>query len=64
VLVHRSSWRLTRGLGPLSPSIFEAWNGLIEGARAVHDRFLILETLSRLDYGDPTFTWRLRRQAV
>jgi hypothetical protein len=62
VLVHRSSWRLTRGLAPLSPSIFEAWNGLLEGALAVHDRFLVLETLSRLDYGDPNFTWRIRRR--
>lgn len=64
VLVHRSSWRLMRGLGTLSPAVFEAWNGLLEGALAVHDRFLVLETLSRLDYGDPTFTWRLRRRTV
>jgi hypothetical protein len=62
VLVHRSSWRLMRGLTPLSPAIFEAWNGLLEGALAVHDRFLVLETLSRLDYGDPNFTWRIRRR--
>lgn len=64
VLVHRSSWRLMRGLDPLSPAIFEAWNGLLEGALAVHNRFLVLETLSRLDYGDATFTWRLRRRAL
>lgn len=63
VLVHRSTWRLMRGLDPLSPAIFEAWNGLLEGALAVHNRFLVLETLSRLDYGDATFTWRLRRRA-
>jgi hypothetical protein len=62
VLVHRSSWRLMRDLTPLSPAIFEAWNGLLEGALAVHDRFLVLETLSRLDYGDPNFTWRIRRR--
>ena len=62
VLVNRSNWRLMRGLAPLSPAMFEAWNGLLEGALAVHDRFLVLETLSRLDYGDPTFTWRLRRR--
>jgi hypothetical protein len=64
VLVHRASWRLMRGLSLLSPAIFEAWNGLLEGALAVHDRFLVLETLSRLDYGDPTFTWRIRRRAT
>jgi hypothetical protein len=63
VLVHRASWRLMRGLSPYSPAFFDAWNGLLEGALAVHDRFLVLETLSRLDYGDPTFTWRIRRRA-
>ena len=35
-----------RGLEPLSPAIFEAWNGLLEGALAVHDRFLALEVVS------------------
>jgi hypothetical protein len=63
LLVRRSTWRLMRGLGPLSPAIFEAWNGLLEGALAVHDRFLVLEALSRLDWGDESFTWRIRRRA-
>jgi hypothetical protein len=63
VLVHRTGWRLTRGLEPVSPAVFEAWNGLLEGALAVHDRFLTLEVLSRLDWGDPAFTWRIRRRA-
>ena len=60
VLVRRPDWRLTRGLGPLSPAVFEAWNGLLEGALAVHDRFLVLEVLARLDWGDEEFVWRLR----
>jgi hypothetical protein len=60
VLVRRPSWRLMRGLAPLSPAIFEAWNGLLEGAQAVHDRFLVLEVISRLDWGDDAFTWRIR----
>ena len=59
-LVHRSAWRLTRGLPPTSPAVFEAWNGLFEGLLAVHNRFLVLETIARLDYGDPAFTWRIR----
>ncbi len=58
--VLRRSWRLTRGLGDLSPAVFEAWNGLIEGALAVHNRFLVLEVLRRLDYGDEMFEWRIR----
>ncbi|MDX2158069.1 MAG: hypothetical protein SFW09_16335 [Hyphomicrobiaceae bacterium] len=59
-LVRRSSWRLTRGLGSLSPAVFEAWNGLHEGLLAVHNRFLVLESVERLDLGDPTTTWRIR----
>ena len=61
-LVRRTGWRLMRGLEPLSPAIFEAWNGLLEGALAVHDRFLVLDVLSRLDWGDEAFTWRIRRR--
>ena len=62
LLVRRPSWRLMRGLEPLSPAIFEGWNGLLEGALAVHDRFLLLEVLSRRDFGDDAFTWRIRRR--
>jgi hypothetical protein len=61
-LVRRASWRLMRGLEPLSPAIFEAWNGLLEGALAVHDRRLVLEVLARLDWGDDAFVWRIRRR--
>jgi len=62
VLVERAEWRLMRGLEPLSPAIFEAWNGLLEGALAVHDRFLVLEVLSRRDWGDDGYVWRIRRR--
>ena len=63
VLVRRASWQLMRGLEPLSPAIFEAWNGLLEGALAVHDRFLLLEVLARRDWGDDAFVWRIRPRA-
>ena len=59
--VRRAGWRLMRGLEPLSPAIFEAWNGLLEGALAVHDRRLVLEVLARRDFGDAAFVWRIRR---
>lgn len=62
VLVRRPDWRLMRGLGPLSPAVFEAWNGLLEGALAVHNRFCILEVLARLDWGDDAFVWRIRHR--
>jgi hypothetical protein len=64
VLVRRENWRLMRGLEPQSPAVFEAWNGLLEGALAVHDRFCVLEVLSRLDWGDDAFVWRIRQRAV
>ncbi|HWB45633.1 MAG TPA: hypothetical protein VG900_09355 [Hyphomicrobiaceae bacterium] len=62
VIVTRTGWRLTRDLGALSPAVFEGWNGLLEGAIAVHDRFLLLETIARLDLGDPATVWRIRRR--
>jgi hypothetical protein len=61
VLVRRPGWRLMRGIAPVSPAVFEAWNGLLEGALAVHDRFLLLEVPARLDLGDDAFVWRIRR---
>lgn len=61
-IVRRHSWRLMRGLGPISEAVFEAWNGLFEGALAVHNRFLALEVQSRLDFGDDAFVWRIRRR--
>lgn len=61
VLVRRTSWRLMRGLLPVSPAVFEAWNGLLEGMLAVHNRFLVLEVVERLDFGDAATTWRVRR---
>jgi hypothetical protein len=62
-LVTRPGWRLMRGLEPLSPAVFEGWNGLLEGAIAVHDRYLLLEVLARRDFGDPAFVWRIRQRA-
>jgi hypothetical protein len=62
LVVRRPSWRLMRGREPLPPAVFEAWNGLLEGALAVHDRFLVLEVLARLDWGDAASVWRIRRR--
>lgn len=61
VIVRRPTWRLTRGLGPQSSAVFEAWNGLLEGLLTVHNRWLVIETTERLDFGDPSTTWRIRR---
>jgi hypothetical protein len=59
-LVTRPGWRLVRGLGPQSPAVFEAWNGLFEGLLSVHNRHLALEATARLDLGDRATTWRIR----
>jgi hypothetical protein len=62
VVVRRPSWRLVRGLEPLSPAVFDGWSGLLDGALAVHDRFCVLEVLARRDWGDDADVWRIRRR--
>lgn len=61
--LHQSTWRLMRGRGAIHPAVFDAWNGLLAGLVSMHDRFLVVEVLSRLDYGDDRFTWRIRRRS-
>ncbi len=61
VIVTQRTWRLMRGAGPQPPEVFDAWNGVWEGALAVHDRRLRLEVIARLDLGDPGWRWRIRR---
>ena len=60
VVVRQHSWRLMRGVFPLPPSVFDAWNALWEGALSIHDRRLGLLVTRRLDRGDPRIEWRLR----
>jgi hypothetical protein len=60
VHVRRTGWRLMRGIRHPPRSVFDGWNALFEGALAVHDRFLALQVLQRLDYGDPVTEWRIR----
>jgi len=61
-IVRQRTWRLMRNIDPISPSVFDALNGLWEGALAAHDRFLMLEVTRRLDRGDPWFEWHIRRR--
>ena len=51
---------MMRGRKNLAIAAFDAWNGLWEGALSAHNRFLCLEVLQRLDYGDDCFEWRIR----
>ena len=59
-IVRRYGWRLTRNLPAQHPCVFEAWNGLFEGALMVHNRFCVLDVARRLDYGDDCIEWRIR----
>ncbi len=59
-VVRQTGWRLMRGAGVVHDAVFEAWNEIWRGALKVHNRFLVLEVLSRLDYGDESFSWRIR----
>lgn len=61
-IVTQSSWRLMRGRGAIHHSTFDAWNGLWQGLLSMHNRFLAIEVLSRMDYGDDAFVWRIRER--
>jgi len=58
-VVRQDGWRLVRGLGPLDPAAFDAWNGLWDGALSVHDRSLRLAVRRRPDRGDAGIEWRI-----
>lgn len=60
VLVRQYGWRVMRGHENIPDSAFDSWNGLWQGALAAHNRFLVLEVLQRMDYGDDCFEWRIR----
>lgn len=60
VLIRQSSWRFAKDIPSLSTSVFEAWNGLWEGLALAHNRFMAVEVLRRMDYGDDVFEWRIR----
>lgn len=57
VWVH--SWRLMRGRENLSPSIFQAWNGLWEGCLLAHNPRLRLTTDASEHGADTPYTWRI-----
>lgn len=58
--VTRVGWRLARGWGAQPPELFEAWNGIWEGALMAHDRHLRLIVTDREDLGDGATCWVIR----
>lgn len=57
--VRQSSWKLMEGIPALHPSAFQAWNQLLVGALAAHNRFLDLVVTRRFDMGDEYFEWQI-----
>ena len=49
-----------RGVVNPSPGVMEAWNGLIEGLAMVHNRFLTVDLVERVDRGAAQTVWRIR----
>ncbi|GAB2482421.1 hypothetical protein GCM10027082_36480 [Comamonas humi] len=58
--VRQTSWKLMEGIADLHPAAFLAWNELLVGALAAHNRFLDLVVTRRFDQGDGCFEWRIR----
>jgi len=63
IIVRQTGWRLMRGIDEPTESVFEGWNGLWQGALAVHNRMLTLDTVKRFDQGDECFEWHIRQRA-
>jgi hypothetical protein len=62
VLLSRTGWRLMRGIANPSPGVMDAWNGLIEGLAMVHNRFLTIDLVERVDHGAQQTVWRIRER--
>ena len=59
-LVRSRSWRMMEGRHGVTGAEFDAWNGLWQGALAVHNRHLSLTVDRRMDEGDTCWQWRIR----
>jgi len=57
-VVRLRGWRLL-GDAPRAGACFRVWNALWEGALAVHNRALRLQSDARLDAAEPAVTWRV-----
>lgn len=61
-IVRQDGWRLMRGIEPLDPAGFDAWNELWRGALSVHDRRLTLEVSRRGADGARAVEWRIGKR--
>jgi len=58
-VIETPALKLLEELDRPSPAIFDAWNGLWQGAAASHDPRLTLDIESRRDRGDAIWRWRV-----
>lgn len=58
-IVARREARFFRGLGPQPEALFDVWQGLLEGLCAGHNRFLRIVPVTRRDWGDDAWRWRI-----
>jgi len=61
VFVTVKTWRMVRGQGLVASCVFDAWFGLLEGLMSIHDRFVKVDCVKRMDEGEGEFVYRLRR---
>jgi len=59
IVVEAPALKLLDELDRKPPAIFDAWNGLWEGACAAHDPTLTLTVDARGDHGDGVWRWRI-----
>lgn len=59
VFLETENLKILDGLDRPFPALFDAWNGLWEGACAAHDRRLTLKVDSRRDTGGDAWRWRV-----
>ncbi|HWL29823.1 MAG TPA: hypothetical protein VNQ97_13025 [Burkholderiaceae bacterium] len=62
IRVRQTTWKLMSGIPNLHPAVFDAWNGLLDGAISAHNRALRLKVELRMDHGDAAFEWRISRR--
>lgn len=60
VCVTQTGWSMFQEDGEVHPAVFDAWNGLLEGALAAHNHRLALD-VERVSCAAPfAFAWRIR----
>lgn len=56
-VIRQRTWRLMNGVKPAPPELFGAWNGLWEGALAVHNRHLQLSVIRHPEWENGAIEW-------